>query len=193
MCGLVLETPRLMIRPFTQSDVEAAHVWFSDPEIFRFYTYGPYASLEATAERIREYMLHLERHRFGKCIVLEKSTGIAIGDAGLSFDDDTGSVHVGYKIARSRWGLGYATEAAQAWVRYGFDLLGLERIAAFVHPQNAASIRVIQKLQFTLSTQKHEHGIDWEIHELLRADDEKHLATKSKLRKAGSSTPTPNS
>ena len=93
-------------------------------------------------------------------------------------------VHVGYKLARSHWGLGYATEAAQAWVRYGFDQLNLIRILAFVHPQNAASIRVIQKLQFKLSTYKREDGIDWEIHELLRSDDERHVATENQLRKA---------
>jgi GrpB-like predicted nucleotidyltransferase (UPF0157 family)/RimJ/RimL family protein N-acetyltransferase len=180
----VLETRRLILRPFKESDVEAAHVWFSDPQIFRFYTYGPYSSLEETAERIRQYMLHFEKHRFTKCIVLEKSTGTPIGDAGLSFDEDMGEVHVGYKFARSHWGLGYATEAAQAWVRYGFDQLGLNRIAALVHPQNAASIRVIQKLQFRLSTYKRADRIDWEIHELLRADDERHLVTENQLRKA---------
>ena len=174
----MLETARLILRPFKESDVEAAHVWFSDPEIFRFYTYGPYSSLPETAERIRQYMLQFDKHGFAKCVVLEKSTGIPIGDAGLSFNEDIGEVHVGYKFAKSHWGLGYATEAAQAWVRYGFDQLGLNRILAFVHPQNAASIRVIQKLQFKLFTYKREQGIDWEIHQLLLRDDEKHLASE---------------
>ena len=179
----MIETPRLILRPFKESDVEAAHVWFSDPEVFRFYTYGPYFSLEQTAERIRQYMLHFEKHRFAKCIVLEKSTGIPIGDAGLSFIDEMNEVHVGYKFARSHWGLGYATEAAQAWLRYGFDQLKFSRILAFVHPQNAASIRVIQKLQFKLSTYKREEGIDWEIYELLRSDDERNVARENKIRK----------
>ena len=95
-----------------------------------------------------------------------------------------GEVQIGYKFAKSHWGRGYATEAAQAWLRCGFDQLGLQKIVAFVHPQNAASIRVIRKLQFSLSTYKHEGGIDWEIHELLRADDDTHLATEKQLQKA---------
>src|SRR2546423_1748962 len=165
-----------MLRPFKDSDVEAAHVWFSDPEVFRFYTYGPYPSLEETAQRIRQYRLHSEQYGFAKCIVVEKSTGIPIGDAGLSFADDTGEVHIGYKFAKAYWGRGYATEAAEAWVRYGFDRLGLSRIVAFVHPQNATSIRVIQKLQFSYKrehsehTEHSEHSIDWQIYELLLAE-----------------------
>jgi RimJ/RimL family protein N-acetyltransferase len=165
----VLETPRLILRPFKESDVEAAHVWFSDPEIFRFYTYGPYRSLEETANRICEYRLQFEKHGFGKCIVVDKATGIPIGDAGLMLDEDHAEVHVGYKIARSHWGRGLATEAAREWVKHGFDNLGLARIAAFIHPQNAASIRVVEKLQFSLCTHRREAEIDWNIYELLKA------------------------
>ena len=59
----MLETPRLILRPFNECDIEAAHVWFSDREVFRFYTYGPYPSLEETAERIRQYSLHFGHKR----------------------------------------------------------------------------------------------------------------------------------
>jgi RimJ/RimL family protein N-acetyltransferase len=52
----VLETPRLILRPFKESDAAAAHVWFSDPEVFRFYKYGPYTTLEQTAERVRKLL-----------------------------------------------------------------------------------------------------------------------------------------
>ena len=65
-------------------------------------------------------------------------------------EEDTGEVHVGYKIARPFWGRGLATEAAQEWVRRGFDELGLRRISAFIHPQNTASIRVVQKTEVLL-------------------------------------------
>jgi RimJ/RimL family protein N-acetyltransferase len=163
----VLETPRLILRPFRESDLEAAHIWFSDPEVFRFYTYGPYRSLEETAKRIDEYGRQFEKNGFGTWIVIDKPTGIPIGDAGLKLEEDTGEVHVGYKLARSYWGQGLATEAAQAWVTHGFDNLGLNRIAAFIHPQNAASIRVVQKLGFSFCRQKREAGIDWSVYELL--------------------------
>jgi RimJ/RimL family protein N-acetyltransferase len=164
----VLETPRLILRPFKESDVEAVHVWFSDPEIFRFYTYGPYRTPEETANRIDEYRRQFAKHGFGKWIVIDKATRIPIGDAGLMLEEDTGEVHLGYRIARSHWGQGLATEAAQEWVRHAFDNLGLTRIAAFIHPQNVASIRIVQKLAFSFRRHKKEAGIDWNIYELLR-------------------------
>src|SRR5262245_27743242 len=142
----MLETDRLFLRPFEESDVEAAHAWFSDPQVFRFYTYGPYRSLAETATRIGEYRAQFQNLGLGKCAVVEKASGAVIGDAGLMLDENTREIHVGYKLSRARWGQGFATEAARAWVRHGFDYLGLERIAAFVHPQNNASIRVVEKL-----------------------------------------------
>jgi ribosomal-protein-alanine N-acetyltransferase len=164
----VLETSRLILRPFEEADAEAAHVWFSDPEVFRFYTYGPYRSVEETAVRIRDYSRQFERTGFGKWIVIDKATGIPIGDSGLVLEEETGEVHVGYKIARSSWGRGFATEAAQEWVRQGFEELDLRRIAAFIHPENAASIRVVQKLKFSFCTHRCEAGIDWNVYELTR-------------------------
>jgi len=164
----VLQTPRLILRPFEESDAEAAHVWFSDPEIFRFYTYGPYRSVEETATRIHDYRPQFEKTGFGKWIVIDKTTGIPIGDAGLMLEEETGEVHVGYKIARSCWGRGFATEAVQEWVRQGFEERDLGRIAALIHPENAASIRVVQKLKFSFSTHRREAGIDWNVYELTR-------------------------
>ena len=165
----MLETPRLILRPFDDNDVAAAHEWFGDPHVFRFYTDGPYRSVDETAGRLREYRLHFEKHGFGKWAVVEKASLIPIGDAGLSVAA-TGEVHVGYKFARSHWGQGFATEAAEAWVKHGFDRLSLNRITAFVHPQNTASIRVIQKLRFVLCRCSPEDGVDWNIYELFKPD-----------------------
>ena len=165
----MLETKRLILRPFRDSDADAAFSWFSDPEVFRFYTYGPY-TLEGTRKRVMEYREQHERLGFAKCIVIEKATGTAIGDAGLMFAEDTGEVHVGYKLASSVWGKGFATEAAHAWVQHGFDTLHLDRIAALIHPQNMASIRVVQKLGFTLFETRTEDAVDWNVYEKLRID-----------------------
>jgi RimJ/RimL family protein N-acetyltransferase len=66
--------------------------------------------------------------------IVERASGISVGDAGLILEEETGEIHVGDKIARSSWGKGLATP--QAWVAHGFDNLGLRRIAAFIHPEN---------------------------------------------------------
>lgn len=56
----------------------------------------------------------------GKWIVIDKATGVPIGDAGLMLEGCKGEAHVGYKIARSHWGQGLATEAAREWATHGF-------------------------------------------------------------------------
>jgi ribosomal-protein-alanine N-acetyltransferase len=146
---LSIETARLLLRPFQESDAEYAHAWFSDPEVMRFFGYGPFVSVGETVEKIRQYRAHHEKHGFGKWVVLERVTGGAIGDAGLTRRNETGEIQLGYKFASLYWGRGFATEAAQACIKFGFAQLALPRITAFVHPDNVASIRVLKKAGFS--------------------------------------------
>jgi RimJ/RimL family protein N-acetyltransferase len=60
------------------------------------------------------------------------------------------AVEVGWRLGRSFWGFGYATEAGTAWVRYGFAQLGLERIVSICQPENHASFAVMQRLGFQI-------------------------------------------
>src|ERR1051325_4725971 len=77
-----------------------------------------------------------------------------------------GEAFLAYYIARPYWGRGIATEASRAWVRYGFDILGLRRIEAGVAAANAASIRVVEKLGFPRIRSGGEGGIHWHDYEL---------------------------
>ena len=55
---------------------------------------------------------------------------------------------LGFRFASTSWGLGFATEVGQAWVKAAFETYGLTELGAFVHPQNAPSLRVLAKLGF---------------------------------------------
>jgi RimJ/RimL family protein N-acetyltransferase len=63
---------------------------------------------------------------------------------------DYGWIDLGFRLAQPYWGKGLATEVASAWVDAAFNDLNIDRLAALVHPQNAASIRVLVKLRFHL-------------------------------------------
>ena len=80
--------------------------------------------------------------------VWELETGELVGDCTLFFAAEHDAWELAYGLRRDRWGRGYATEAAQACVRHGFDELGLDRIVADVDPANAASVRVLEKCGF---------------------------------------------
>ena len=75
-----------------------------------------------------------------------KDTSQFVGAAGLVFHDDSEEVEVGYRFMKEHWGKGYATEAASALVKYGFEKLGLKKIVSFAHVDNRGSTRVMEKI-----------------------------------------------
>ena len=85
------------------------------------------------------------KYGFGRGACILKSTGEQIGFAGLKYLEELGEVDVAYRLLPKYWGLGLATEAALASVRYGFADLDLKRIIGLVMPENIASVRVLEK------------------------------------------------
>jgi ribosomal-protein-alanine N-acetyltransferase len=144
-----LRTERTVIRPFSLDDVPDAHPVFRDPEVGRFMVGGADATLADTQDRIVRYMAHQKRHGFAKWAVRLQDTGEYIGDAGIMTLPATGEVELGYRLARSHWGRGLATEIAAAWLQHGLEDLEFPRIIAFADPKNTASIRVLEKLGMT--------------------------------------------
>lgn len=141
-----METPRLLLRPFTVADAPAMHAIYSDPEVMRFVGNGPVASLPATEKMLRDYADHQSRRGFSFWAVAERATGALVGDAGL-YEGSGAEVELGYTLARASWGRGYATEAARAWLEAAFRVHGLDEVVALVEPANTGSIRVVEKLR----------------------------------------------
>ena len=143
-----IETRRLILRPFESGDVEAAFAWFGDPIVMRFTPTGPDTSIEQTKTRLAKYQEHQTAHGFSKWIVLNRHLGRPIGDSGLLVLHEYGWIDLGFRLAQPYWGQRLATEAAGAWVRAAFDDFHIDRLTAIVHPENFASIRVLEKLGF---------------------------------------------
>jgi len=180
----LIETQRLLLRPFEDDDALAAHAWFSDPVVMKYTPSGPDASLAVTRERLARYQAHQSRHGFSKWLVFERSSGQAIGDAGLLILEGDARpdrwrgvgaaaadhpveaeahrgplIDLGFRFQRSSWGKGYATEAGAAWVSVAFGPLGLDRLDAFVHPDNLASMKVLERLGFLDDCQDRVQGM----------------------------------
>jgi len=143
-----LETERLSLRPFTAEDSVSAFQWFGDPEVMRFTPTGPDRRLEDTVERLTAYQRHQTTHGFSKWLVQARGSGEAIGDSGLLVLPESGNIDLGFRFLKSFWGMGYGTEVAAAWIRGAFAQLALERLTAFAHPENPASLRVLEKVGF---------------------------------------------
>jgi ribosomal-protein-alanine N-acetyltransferase len=142
----LLETPRLLLRPFGAGDAEIVHRdVYSDPAVMRYVATGPMATLDVTQRLLNDYDAHQRRHGYSFWAVIERSTGELIGDSGL-YRTPTGETELGYTLGAAWWGRGYATEAASRWLSYAFDDLGVFEVVALAEPANVASLHVLEKL-----------------------------------------------
>jgi ribosomal-protein-alanine N-acetyltransferase len=141
----MLETDRLVVRPFVAEDFDRLHAMRADEEVSR-YLGGTENLVEKVAARLQYYVDHHARHGYAMGVVSLKSSPGMIGWGGLQHLDDGDEVEVGYAFGRAHWGRGYATELAAAWLRHGFGHLGLDRIVAIASPENVASRHVMKKL-----------------------------------------------
>lgn len=163
-----IETSRLVLRPFASSDAEAAFEWFGDPTVMRFTPSGPDESVDQTRLRLAKYQEHQVVHGFSKWIVLDRRTSRGIGDAGLFCLADYDWIDFGYRLAKPYWGKGLATEMGLAWMLAAFGQLHVDQLTAFVHPENVASIRVLDKLAFHADRQQTVMGMKAIVYSKLR-------------------------
>ena len=144
---IIVETERLMLRHFHILDLEAMNRVFGDAEVMR---YGP--GVQTTAW-VQDWLLgclenYYEKWGFGPWAVVETNTRETVGYCGLFFFPDVAGqpeVEIGYRLIRSAWGRGYATEAVLAVRDYSFNVLCLPRLIAMIDPENVGSIRVAEK------------------------------------------------
>lgn len=145
---LQLETPQLSLRPFVPEDAPLALPWLTDAEIMRYMPTGQDFTLAQVEARLARYIAHQEQHGYSRWLAVERSSGLPVGDAGLLYLPATQEIELGYRVIQSHWGRGLATEMAAAWVAQAFGPLGLTDLIAFSHPDNLASIRVMEKTGF---------------------------------------------
>jgi RimJ/RimL family protein N-acetyltransferase len=147
---VLITTERLVLRDWRDSDLPAWAAMNADPAVREYL--GPLLTAEQAAASVRSFQADLDRNGFGLWAVEVRETGEFIGFTGLDRVEDglpvTG-VEAGWRLARSAWGHGYATEAARAVLAYGFDTLGLAEILAITAAGNQRSQAVMRRLGMT--------------------------------------------
>ena len=142
----MLETERLLLRKLKHSDIDDIFAMRRDTEIMRFIR-EPQIKRAESLKWINMISSFWESENIGYCAVIEKESNKLVGWCGLWHLSGTDEIEVGYAIARNYWGKGYATEAAERCLQYGFKDLGLKKIAAVAFPENNASLKVMKKLR----------------------------------------------
>ena len=149
----MLETPRLLLRPWQESDREPFRRMNADPRVMEFFA-APLSPTESDA-MIDRIQAHMAQHAFGFFATELRATGEFIGLVGMShvpFEAHfTPCIEFGWRLAVAHWNRGFATEGARECLRYAFEDLGLPEVVAFTVPANFRSRRVMEKLGMSRS------------------------------------------
>jgi ribosomal-protein-alanine N-acetyltransferase len=156
----MFETERLIIEKITPGDLPWLIEHRSAPAVNRYMGGAEMQNSEALTKRLPFYLECHEKYGFGFSIMTLKSTGERIGTSGLQPLEDTGEIELGYNIGEKHWRQGYGYECAAAWLKYGFETAGLERIVAVVEPENTGSWRIMEKCGMTYQTTEPHYGIN---------------------------------
>jgi RimJ/RimL family protein N-acetyltransferase len=160
-------------------DAEQLHAVYADPTTARHISGDPPGTIGRTIAHIERKTRHADVHGFAPFAVVELGSGRVIGECGLQLLEEGPEVELGYKLGREFRGRGYATEASRASLDYGFEQLGLERIVAVAWPENAASIRVMEKAGMTFARRGHHYGHETVVYEA-RLDRSRSTASLSR-------------
>lgn len=143
---VIFETPRLFLRQFTEQDAPLIYKLNSDPDVVK-YIHEPVLKSEAEARKIiTDIILPQYKLNLGRWAIHTKFDYEFIGWCGLKFIEETGIIDLGYRLLKTAWGKGYATEAAQYTLIYGLRDLNIETITGMAHVENIASIKILEKI-----------------------------------------------
>lgn len=146
---IVLETARLLLRRATVGDHAFIFALVNDPGWKRFISDKGIKDEQGARDYIQKALIAMyERLGFGLYVVEQKSDGAAAGLCGLIKRDSLEDVDLGFAFLPQFRALGYAFESAAAVLDYGKKQFGLKRIVAIAMPENASSIRLLEKLGF---------------------------------------------
>jgi [ribosomal protein S5]-alanine N-acetyltransferase len=147
---IILQTPRLILRQFTEADAPLILALNSDPEIVK-YIHEPTLKTEEQAEKILlDIILPQYKNNLGRWAIHTKDNMDFIGWCGLKYRPELHETDLGYRLMQKSWGKGYATEAAQYSLEHGFKTLNLKLITGRAHIENLASIKVLEKIGMDL-------------------------------------------
>jgi RimJ/RimL family protein N-acetyltransferase len=145
-----ISTERLIMRGWRESDLAPWAAMNADPEVRKYL--GPLLTAEQASAWVLNFQDDLDRYGFGFWAVQVRASGEFIGFAGLDTVEDEmpfAGIELGWRLARPAWGHGYATEAALAALRYGFDVMGLPEIVAVTMAVNLRSRAVMGRIGMT--------------------------------------------
>jgi len=149
--SLITESKRLLLRTVEFSDAGASFEIYSDPEVMRYVDDGHhFVKLEEAIENIRRGISYQEKYGISHWAVIQKDIGEMIGHCGFNLFEGSSDFELIFHFRKKSWGNGYASEAAEAAIRYAAQKLKVKRIAALTFKDNVSSQKVLLKIGFVI-------------------------------------------
>jgi len=144
--NIVFETPRLILRQFTEADAALLVQLNSNPEVLK-YLHEPLLEKEEQALHIiKTVILPQYKNNLGRWAIHLKTSNEFIGWCGLKYLADQDEIDLGYRLMQNFWGRGFAFEAAKHSLDYGFNQLHLKTVIGRAHIENTASLKILEKI-----------------------------------------------
>ena len=146
---VLLETERLVLRRFTEADVDHLFALDNDPEVMRYINGGTSTPYEVIKNDILPGFIHYDEQypAYGFWATIAKATRDFVGWFSFQPEKDTPhEIRLGYRLCKVAWGQGYATEGARALIHKGFTELEMRCMVATTYEENRASRRVMEKV-----------------------------------------------
>jgi RimJ/RimL family protein N-acetyltransferase len=141
-----LQTDRLILRMLRESDFDAYAEMCADPEVMRYLGDGQPLARPMAWRKLAMMVGHWSLRGYGLWAAEERPSGVFVGYVGFWNPEGWPGFELGWTLRRSFWGRGYATEAARTALQFAFTELKQPHVISLIHPDNAASIRVAQRL-----------------------------------------------
>ena len=167
----IIETERLILRPYTLDDAQAAYEMSLDPEVMKFLGGVHTGTVEDIRDSIKENTLgDYTKYGFGRFAVIHKETNEYMGFTGLKYVIELDEVDIGYRLNHKFWRQGYGYESALPCVDFAFNELGLDRIISLAKDENIASTALMKKLGLTYEKEVHIYDEDAVYYALNKSD-----------------------
>jgi ribosomal-protein-alanine N-acetyltransferase len=156
----LIETERLMLRMFEADDLDAAFVLFNDGDVQKYLSPANRRTREQLQFTLESLASRWQERGFGIWCVCEKGSKKMIGYSGFQYLDNTPQVEILFGYLKDSWGNGFATEAANACLRFGFEEVRCSKICAATHPENLASRCVLEKIGMVFDKKSEHYRMD---------------------------------
>lgn len=151
---LQIRTSRLWLRPFTEADLPSLLAISNEPEVRRYLWDDTPVTEEKLRKLLEDSRNNFAGSKYGLWVMTRIPEGDRIGFSGLFVPSGFTEIEIVFEVTARLWNRGYATEAAAAVLRHGWEVCGLPRIVGKANPENPASERILRKIGMTFEQEE---------------------------------------